>query len=152
MRTSTRYTGAGLVFLGGSVGTLLRYLVGLWFSQVGTTPGVASLLGPRFALDTLVVNLVGALLLGITVGFITAHGPPTRSQLRFRLFFGTGAMGGFTTYSTFALQTSEMVALQERGAVASYALATVIVGAALSAVGLLVGRRMADTPRKRPSK
>lgn len=148
MRASTRYTGVGLVFLGGSVGTLLRYLVGLGFSQMGAAPGVASLLGPSFALDTLGVNLVGALLLGITVGFVTARGGPTRSQVRFRLFFGTGAMGGFTTYSTFALQTSEMVALHEWGSAACYVLATVIVGAVLSSLGLLIGRRFAIAPRK----
>lgn len=152
MRAPTRYTSAGLVFLGGSVGTLLRYLVGLGFSEIGAAHGVASLLGPRFALDTLTVNLVGALLLGITVGFVTARGAPTRSQVQFRLFFGTGAMGGFTTYSTFAFQTSEMLALHEWGTAVSYVLATVIVGAVLSVAGLLVGRRIAGSLGKSGSK
>lgn len=148
MSVRARCWDAWLVFVGGSIGTLLRYLVGSGFSVLGVARGAHFPLGPHFALDTLTVNLAGALFLGLAVGFVTARGAPTERQTRFRLLFGTGAMGGFTTYSTFALQTSEMLTSGEWRTAAAYALATLIIGGILSAVGLLLGRRLSGLPRR----
>lgn len=72
----------GLVFVGGAAGTLLRASV-----AAGTGP----------VLGTVVVDVVGSLLLGLLVGLA-----PSR---RLRLLLGVGALGGLTTYSTFAVET-----------------------------------------------
>ena len=124
MDSSNRYAGVGAVFVGGMLGTLLRFLA----SQ---TPGV---------LNIFVVNVVGAFLLAVVVGWITGSGALTRTKLRFRLFLGTGLMGGFTTYSTLAFQTAALAAEGAWMRTLTYALGTVVVGAVASVIGLLVGR------------
>ncbi len=128
MRRASRYSGAWLVFAGGTLGTLFRYLVSEGFGE------------GSFPLDIFVSNILGAFLLALAVGIITGSGRLTRRKVRFRLFFGTGMMGGFTTYSTFALQTSGMVAAGDWVLAADYGLGTVLAGGAASILGLLAGR------------
>jgi CrcB protein len=78
------------VGLGGASGAMLRYLVVALASQ----PGFA------FPLGTLIVNTVGSLLIGLLAGYLlhsdASHG---------RLFFQTGLLGAFTTFSAFSLDT-----------------------------------------------
>ena len=132
MRQSTRYAGIWSVFAGGMVGTTLRYLIG---QTVGRNSGPSF-----FALDTFIVNIVGAFALALIVGFITGSGTLTRAKLRFRLFFGTGLLGGFTTYSTFALQTAGALRDNNWVLVAAYGVGTLTAGLLASLVGLLIGR------------
>ncbi len=86
--------GVALVFTGGALGSLTRYLVAL------ALPG----LWPVF-----VVNTVGSFLLGWLLGSLRrepAFPAPTARVPRadsLRLLLGTGFLGGFTTYSAFAL-------------------------------------------------
>lgn len=81
------------ICLGGAVGTGARYLVSGWAMR---------LLGPGFAWGTFAVNLIGSFLLAalMYVGTTTELMSPT-----LRLAITTGAMGGFTTYSTFSYET-----------------------------------------------
>lgn len=125
----SRYRGAWLVFLGGALGTLVRYLIDAFFEPVA-----------GLAVDILLINLAGAFLLALVVGRITGVGTPTAQQMRFRLFFGTGAMGGFTTYSTLAFHVASLGDQGRWGAGLAYALTTLLMGAALSFLGLGVGR------------
>ena len=85
---------ASLVGAGGFVGAIFRYgLSG--FVQRSAALGA-------FPYGTLVVNMLGCLLIGITVGFIESRqliNPELRS------FILVGVLGGFTTYSTFGLET-----------------------------------------------
>lgn len=133
MRGDGRYGGISLVFTGGAVGALTRYLIDTTASRFD-----------GIALDIFVINVVGAFLLALAVGYITGAGEPTRNQLRFRLFFGTGVMGGFTTYSTLANETAHLFVGGRMTAALTYALGTIVVGAAASVVGLFVGRRAAQ--------
>jgi len=89
----------GLVALGGAIGSLLRYAVSLAF------PTSMSFIA------TFLVNVIGCFALGYLVEALTRHWPleSTRSQ-RIRLFLGTGLCGGFTTYSTFALDAHNLLA------------------------------------------
>ena len=87
---------------------------------------------------TLAINAAGSLLLGIVVGWLDDRHPRTRA------FLGTGVLGGFTTYSAFAVQTALWIstpwlAIGQAGA----SLAAGIAGAI---AGLFVGRRIADRP------
>lgn len=85
------------ICLGGAVGTGARYLVSGWSLK---------LLGPSFPYGTLVVNLLGSFLLGglMHLGTSTEAMSPTM-----RLALTTGAMGGFTTYSTFSYETMRLM-------------------------------------------
>ncbi|HEV7667759.1 MAG TPA: CrcB family protein [Thermoanaerobaculia bacterium] len=89
------------ISLGGAVGTAARYLLSLW---------VLRATGPGFPWGTLAVNTIGSFLLGLLmqIGF----GESQASQT-LRLALTTGAMGGFTTYSTF---NYEMLRSFEEGA------------------------------------
>ena len=130
MGSSRRYSGAALVFCGGALGTLLRYLI-----------DVASVRVSGFALDIFIINVVGAFILAFLVGWITGAGEPTRNELRLRLFLGTGMMGGFTTYSTLAVETAHNIGDGRWTSALVYSLGTLLVGALLSVVGVLAGRR-----------
>lgn len=76
-----------LVFLGGSIGSLLRYLIAVLLEMA---------IGPNLAasLSLFVVNVSGAIFLGLTSGFKTEEA---------KLFWGAGFAGGFTTMSGVAV-------------------------------------------------
>ncbi|MCK5892449.1 MAG: CrcB family protein [Aeromicrobium sp.] len=111
-----------LVAVGGAVGTLVRYALDDWVGAVQDLP-----------LSTLLVNLLGSLALGVLVG----AGVPER----LRLLLGTGLLGGFTTYSAFAVQVQDLGSRGDLLLGAGYALVTVAGGFALAVVGLRWGRR-----------
>ncbi len=90
-----------LICLGGAIGTGLRYLTGVV---------AADWLGTAFPYGTLIVNLSGALVIGV-VQQLGAEALLIPDNVR--LFLTTGMMGGLTTYSTFSYET---VRLMETGA------------------------------------
>jgi len=82
----------GVVSLGGVLGALLRYQAGLiWPTPVGAFPTTI-----------LLVNLLGCLVIGV---FLTVVTEIWTTHRLVRPFFGTGVLGGFTTFSSFGLQT-----------------------------------------------
>ena len=85
------------VMLGGAFGSLLRYLLGLL------------VYGERFAhfpYATLIVNLTGCFLIGIFSGFFLKH---PEMPMYIKLFAITGCLGGLTTFSTFTLETFNLM-------------------------------------------
>ncbi|HZD88663.1 MAG TPA: fluoride efflux transporter CrcB [Pseudolabrys sp.] len=111
------------VFLGGGLGAALRHGVNL---------GAARLLGTGFPYGTLTVNVLGSLIMGLLTAWFAFEGGPSQ---HWRLFLTTGVLGGFTTFSTFSLDTAF---LYERGQVGLAALyVAVSVGAGL--IGLFGG-------------
>ena len=123
-----RPTHLGAVWLGGAGGTAARYSLG---SDV--------LAGSQLPLTTLMINLVGAFLLGVLLESLGhAKGVPERHRY-VRLFAGTGFLGGFTTYSALA---TEVVQLGQAGLAAqavAYAFGTVLLGAVASLAGIVAG-------------
>jgi fluoride exporter len=117
-------TQVGWVFLGGGIGSALRYGVGratlAWF-------------GPNFPVGTLAVNVAGCLLMGMLAEWLALHDTGTSPATT--LFLTTGFLGGFTTFSAFALDTA---ALWQRGDAASAAL-YVLASLLLSVGGLFAG-------------
>ncbi len=119
-----------LVAAGGAVGSVCRYLVGV---------GALRLLGPSFPWGTLTVNVVGSFGIGVLAELIvTRFGASTD----LRLLLITGFLGGFTTFSAFAL---DAVSLFERGAALSslvYLVASVVVSLAATVAGMFLMRSM----------
>ncbi|GAB3398423.1 hypothetical protein GCM10027568_35510 [Humibacter soli] len=116
-----------LVFVGGAVGTLARYVLALAFPPIGGLP-----------VATLLVNVVGAFLLGLLLGGIAKRGAESRRGRTLRLLIGTGVMGGFTTYSTFAVETAQLIG-GGGWLGAGYALGTLIIGLGASLLGIAAG-------------
>lgn len=115
-----------LVGLGGAIGTTVRYLLSL------AVPGVAGI----FA-----INLSGALILGWLLTALKMRGPDEGRRSTVRLFVGTGVLGGYTTYSTFAFGTVGLLGDGEPALGIAYGVATVVLGTGCAALGILLGRR-----------
>src|SRR5690606_3497690 len=99
---SSRSMGYLIVFLGGGLGAALRHGVNL---------GAARLLGTAFPYGTLAVNVAGSLAMGLLAAWFAFRGDAAQ---HWRLFFATGVLGGFTTFSAFSL---DVALLYERGAI-----------------------------------
>lgn len=110
-----------LVALGGTVGTAARLGLGLLVPDVGGFP---------FAV--LLANLTGALLIGVLAARL-----PGSSDLR--ILWGTGVLGGFTTYSAFMTGSLALWDTAPLLAVA-YAAGSLVLGLAAAALGLRLGR------------
>jgi CrcB protein len=85
-----------LVALGGALGSIARYLMA---SRIQTATGW------QFPLGTVLVNILGCFLIGILYVLLVAR-PDPKHELRALLI--TGVMGGFTTFSSFSLETVTM--------------------------------------------
>jgi len=112
-----------LVGLAGAAGTLLRYGLGGWLARA--TGGV-------FPWETWVINTLGCLVIGVLAGLFDRGAllPPS-----VRMALMVGLIGGFTTFSTFALDAFRLAAVGQWMAAASYVLLTNLVGFAALLAG-----------------
>lgn len=121
-----------LAALGGALGALARWGVA---TAVPHSPG-----GWPWA--TLLVNLTGCLLIGVLLAVLTGRFP---AATRLRPFLAVGVLGGYTTFSAFAM---EVVGLGETGAwlvAAGYVLASVVGGVGCVVLGLTGVRALLRT-------
>jgi CrcB protein len=122
IRSATKQADAvAVVALGGVHGAEARYGLG----TVWTTPAGG------FPWTTLLINVVGCLVIGVFLVAITEGRPAHRLV---RPFFGTGVLGGFTTFSTYCLDTHRLLDVHRVGAAFGYLAGTLV--AALGAVRL----------------
>lgn len=118
-----------LVGLGGALGAMARYGFAIVISRFWQSP---------FPLAILLINIIGAVAMGITMGLLTRFMPAWHEEAR--LFLAVGILGGFTTFSSFSLDT---VVLLERGQWAQallYVGLSVVVCVAGLYLGLLMTR------------
>lgn len=113
-----------LVGLGGALGAIGRYGVGSFVGRMWPS---------SFPLGTLLINILGSLAMGLTIGLLSRFVPTWQAQARF--FIAVGVLGGFTTFSSFSLDT---VLLLERGEVVQ-ALAYVALSVVVCVLGLYLG-------------
>ena len=119
-----------VVFLGGGLGAALRH---------GVNRAAMHWWGTSFPFGTLLVNVVGCLAMGLLIGLFAAW-PGTSQQLR--LFFTTGLLGGFTTFSAFSL---DALTLWERGDISLWLLyvgGSVIFSLLAAAIGYLLSESL----------
>lgn len=134
-----RWRYLGLVWLGGALGTALRALLG-WAMPAGWV-----------SWPTLLVNVLGAAVIGAFYEYLALASVDGRPRRGVRLFVGTGVLGGFTTYSAFALLTE-----RSGWAGAAYAGVTVALGLLACWLGLQAGaalyrRGATPTPEAHPA-
>lgn len=118
----------GVVLVGGAVGTAAREGLVLALPALGV---VAILL----------INVVGAFALGVLLEALARSGPDEGRRRLARLGLGTGFCGGFTTYSTLAVGTAELLRSGTTGLAIGYAIGSVLLGAVAAWAGVLVGTR-----------
>ena len=115
-----------VIALGGGLGSLARYGVGeLWAVGPGHVPW-----------STLMINVTGSLLLGMLVVAVTEVWSANRLV---RPALGTGVLGGYTTFSTFAVQLRGLPI----GVGALYLALSLVAGIAAAALGMAFVRRFA---------
>ncbi len=119
----------GAIAAGGAIGALARYQVGRWWP----TPTDA------FPSTTLAVNLLGCLLIGILMAVVTETLAPHPLA---RPFLGTGILGGFTTFSTYAVDLQTLLSHGKVGTALAYLAATAMGAVMAAAAGLTVMRRL----------
>jgi fluoride exporter len=110
------------VMLAGSGGVLTRFLISRW---VGPAP-----------LPTLLVNLVGCFLIGLVYSLVLQRRPLDALGT----VLAAGFLGGFTTFSAFALETLLVWESGRRVLALSYAVASPVLGVAFAALAIYLGR------------
>lgn len=118
-----------LIGLGGALGAMARVGVGRLFpaTLVGSIP-----------LQMLAVNVIGCFMMGLLSSWLEYHNGP----LALRYFLVTGVLGGFTTFSAFALEGMLLVQKQQYGPAAAYILLTVLLCLAFFFIGSKLFMRM----------
>jgi CrcB protein len=120
-----------LVALGGGVGAVARYGLGVWAVRI---------FGHFWPVGTLAANVIGGALMGLLVGFLAHRGGEEQESLR--LLLGVGLLGGFTTFSAFSLETVLMIQQRDWGQAAVYVAASVGLSIAALMAGAMLARRL----------
>jgi CrcB protein len=113
------------VAIAGALGAPARYLVEL---------AISARTGRRFPWGTFVVNVTGSLVLGFITGLALYHGLATSSKA----VVGTGFVGAYTTYSTYAYETVDVAARTSARRAGAYAIGSVVAGVAAATLGLVL--------------
>lgn len=118
------------VAVGGAVGCCARY---------GVTQLVQAAYGRSFPLATLIINVLGCLLMGFLF-FATLERLRVSPVLRTAIL--TGGLGGFTTFSTFAMESLLLLEERETGNAVAYLFLSVVLGLIAAFVGAYIARRL----------
>jgi len=117
------------VFVGGGLGSLVRYLTGLLFLQR---------FGPGFPYGTLAINLTGCFLIGIIAELAQTRSFGIGSTTR--LFLVVGVLGGFTTFSSFAYEAVTLAGEALSVPAIVYVLTSVAGGIVAAFAGIVIVR------------
>ena len=116
------------VAVGGALGSVLRFWI---------TAAIGALTGSAWPFHTLLINTAGSFLIG-WFGTWTAERVPVPAE--FRVFVMVGICGGFTTFSSFSLQTLDLARSGEAGLAALYVGASLVLCLLAVWAGFLLGR------------
>jgi fluoride exporter len=124
------------VSLGGSLGSVIRYLIS---QALPVHPG-------HFPWATFTINVSGCLTIGLLMVLVLDVWPPNRYV---RPFLGIGVLGGYTTFSTFAVELRALGAHGSWGIAAAYAAGSLVGGSAAVWCGMILARLIAGLPVRR---
>ncbi|MET6990093.1 fluoride efflux transporter CrcB [Sediminicola arcticus] len=116
-----------LVFLGGGLGSMLRFLISKTYNPYFT----------NFYLGTFLVNSMGCLLIGFLLGLSAKGNYLSQNQT---LLLATGFCGGFTTFSSFAFENFSFLKASELLNFSLYTLSSMILGVIAVASGLWISK------------
>ena len=117
-----------LVFLGGGLGSSLRYLVSITMNQYSKV----------LPFGTFTVNMLGCLLIGLILGYAQKENTLTSNQT---LLLATGFCGGFTTFSAFANENLELIKNGELFNFSAYTIGSVLIGILAVFIGFYLTNR-----------
>jgi CrcB protein len=117
------------VGIGGGIGAILRYAIGLAFIQR---------FGPGFPWGTFVINVTGCFFIGVIAQLALSRSFGVTPTVR--LFAATGVLGGYTTFSTFSLDTMVLAADGAFALSAAYAMGSVVAGILAAYAGQILAR------------
>jgi len=117
-----------IIGFGGFLGAIARYAVSAWIGQRW---------GRIFPLGTFVINVSGSFLIGLVISLSTER---FMINPQWRLFLAVGVLGAFTTFSTFELETGNLVRDSEWLLAALNVVCSVMAGFAALKLGDVIGR------------
>lgn len=132
------WTGLGVIALGGGLGGLARYALGVW---APTLPG-------SFPVTTFAINVSGCALIGCLMVVCTELLP---HRVLPRLFLGVGVLGGYTTFSLHVLEVQQLLAYPAVATAVLYLAGTVVAAITAVATGMAVTRWLIRLARRRRS-
>jgi CrcB protein len=124
-----------VISAGGAVGSVGRWGVGELLPWSGTS----------FPWATFVVNVSGALALGVLMVLVLEVWRPHRYV---RPFVGIGLLGGWTTFSTYALEARDLLAVGRPATALAYVAGSLVAGLVAVWLGMLAARRLGPAPRR----
>ncbi len=116
-----------LVFIGGGLGSVARYFLGLKFNNFENA----------IPYGTLMANVLGSLFIGFILGYIARIGTISEN---YSLLFATGFCGGFTTFSTFAYENHLYIKSGDYFSMIPYLTTSFILGIAAVFLGMYLAK------------
>lgn len=118
-----------LVFIGGGIGSVLRYLIGLKLNH------------ESFPYGTLTANILGSLLIGLIMGYFlkASNTNLTNNQIAFLII---GVLGGFTTFSSFMYENLQFLLNENYLRFFSYTLISLLLGLLAVFLGFFMGKQL----------
>jgi CrcB protein len=113
---------------GGAVGTLARFGISAWMAPATV----------RFPFATLLINVVGSFL----IGWLSGEWSPVK-DVTIRAALTIGFCGGFTTFSTFSIETVRMLHGGDARRAATYVVASLVLSISAAALGVVAARAFA---------
>lgn len=120
---------AFLVFLGGGIGSCLRYLISKSLNPVLS----------NFFLGTFLVNTIGCLLIGIILGYALKDSLLSQNHV---LLLASGFCGGFTTFSAFAYENHNLLKIGDYLSFSLYTMGSIILGILAVLLGVWISKSL----------
>ncbi len=117
-----------IIFFGGGLGSVLRYLVQVLMSRVVTV---------SFPAGTFLVNITGCFAIGLLYGFSNRH---VALAPEWRLFLVTGLCGGYTTFSSFSYESISLFRQGNYMYFIPYVVLSVLLGLSATVAGMMVSK------------
>jgi len=117
-----------LVFVGGGIGSLLRYALSRWVNNTVIS---------HFPFGTFIVNMIGCFFIGFIIFYTERY---QENVQEWRLLLVTGLCGGFTTFSAFSMENVQLLTDGRISVAFLYTIGSVVLGFLATYGGLLAGR------------